>query len=139
MHLSIFTCCCFLFPFFSKSKILKKALLFIFTDLLILEDFECEEIVDEEVRMRTTESLQSFLENKEKSDILLEQHLEALKASNQQQLDQIKLQHQVGLERRTLQNSLISTNSDAPLKVNRAQRNLHSDEDSGKSRGSIYP
>ncbi|XP_060788795.1 protein FAM161B [Neoarius graeffei] len=102
------------------------------------EDSECEEIADKEVRMRASENLQSFLEDREKSDILLELHLEALKASHQQQLEQIKLQHQAGLESRTLQNSLLSINSDAPLKANRPQGTLSRDEGNSKSRGSIY-
>lgn len=88
--------------------------------------------------MRASENLQSFLEDREKSDILLELHLEALKASHQQQLEQIKLQHQAGLESRTLQNSLLSINSDAPLKANRPQGTLSRDEGNSKSRGSIY-
>lgn len=88
--------------------------------------------------MRATESLKSFLEDREKSDILLEQHLEALKASHRQQLQQINLQHQASLESRTLQNSLLTSNSDAPLKANRPEGNIQSDEGSTKSRGSIY-
>ncbi|XP_053538749.1 protein FAM161B isoform X1 [Ictalurus punctatus] len=102
-----------------------------------LEDSECETIDDKEVRMRASENLQSFLEDRDKSDILLE-HLEALKASHRQQLEQIKLQHQAGLESRTLQNSLLYTNFNTPLKTNRPQGNLHSDEGNTKSRGSIY-
>ncbi|MCI4382667.1 hypothetical protein PGIGA_G00017620 [Pangasianodon gigas] len=88
--------------------------------------------------MRASENLQSFLEDREKSDILLELHLEALKTSHRQQLQQIKLQHQASLESRTLQNSLLSTNSNTPLKTNRPQGNLHSDEGNTKSRGSTY-
>ncbi|XP_058254314.1 protein FAM161B isoform X2 [Hemibagrus wyckioides] len=106
--------------------------------LPLSEDSECDRIVDEEVRMRATESLQSFLKDREKSDMLLEQHLEALKASHQQQLQQIKLQHQASLESRTLQNSLLTSNSDAPLKANRPEGNIQSNEGSTKSRGSIY-
>lgn len=88
--------------------------------------------------MKASKNLQSLLKDMEKSDILVERHLEALKASHRQQLEQIKLQHQAGLENRTLQNSLISTNSDAPLKANRAQDSPHSNEHNTNSRGSIY-
>lgn len=88
--------------------------------------------------MKASKNLHSFLKDMEKSDILLERHLEVLKASHQQQLERIKLQHQAGLENRTLQNSLISTNSEAPMKASGAQGNPHSNEHNTKSRGSIY-
>lgn len=88
--------------------------------------------------MRSSENLQSYLEGMEKSDTLLELHLEALKASHRQQLEQIKLEHQAGLESRSLQNSLIATYSDAPKKVNRAQGNLHGGEGNTKSKERIY-
>ncbi|GAA6096547.1 protein FAM161B isoform X1 [Tachysurus ichikawai] len=99
------------------------------------EDSEREKVV-EEIRMRSSENMQSFLEDMEKSDIFLELHLEALKASHRQQLQRIKLQHQAGLESRTLQNSLLSSISDAPLKANKQQGNLHSVEFNTKSKGS---
>ncbi|KAF7704389.1 hypothetical protein HF521_021461 [Silurus meridionalis] len=95
-------------------------------------------MVDKEVRMSASEGLQSFLEDREKSNILLELHLEALKASHQQQLQQIKLQHKAGLESRTVQNSLLSTNSNAPKTTNNLQQNLHKDGANIKSRESIY-
>ncbi|XP_027028272.2 protein FAM161B isoform X2 [Tachysurus fulvidraco] len=84
--------------------------------------------------MRSSENMQSFLEDMEKSDIFLELHLEALKASHRQQLQRIKLQHQAGLESRTLQNSLLSSISDAPLKANKQKGNLHNVEGNTKSK-----
>ncbi|XP_060735324.1 protein FAM161B [Tachysurus vachellii] len=98
------------------------------------EDSECEKIV-EEIRMRSSEKMQSFREDMENTDMFLELHLEALKASHRQQLQRIKLQHQAGLESRTLQNSLLSSISDTPLKANKQQGNLHSVEGNTKSKG----
>ncbi|KAI5102332.1 protein FAM161B isoform X1, partial [Silurus meridionalis] len=103
-----------------------------------LEESKYEVMVDKEVRMSASEGLQSFLEDREKSNILLELHLEALKASHQQQLQQIKLQHKACLESRTVQNSLLSTNSNAPKTTNNLQQNLHKDGANIKSRESIY-
>ncbi|KAM9465800.1 protein FAM161B isoform 2-T2 [Clarias gariepinus] len=102
-----------------------------------LENFECEEIVDEKVRMRTSENLEPFLKDRPKPDILLDLRLEALKASHRKQLEKIKLQHQAGLESRTLQNYLLSKGFNTQQKTNSKQRDPHCDESNTKNKGSF--
>lgn len=84
--------------------------------------------------MRPTKN-QNMLKTTEVPDILLELRLDALKTSHQQHLKQIELQHQADLESRILQNSLLITSNDAPLKINEGKQNDYKEESTFKSRG----
>ncbi|XP_062863654.1 protein FAM161B [Trichomycterus rosablanca] len=88
--------------------------------------------------MTPTKKLDSLLENREIPDILLELRLDALKTSHQQHLKQIEQQHQADLESRILENSLLTTSTDAPLKTNEEWQNGYREENTFKSRGSAY-
>ncbi|XP_072546519.1 protein FAM161B isoform X2 [Salminus brasiliensis] len=88
-----------------------------------LEDSMSEESIAQRGLMRISENLHSFLDDKERSEIFLEQHLEALKATQRQQLQEIELQHQASLESRILQNSLLAASTDSPLKNNGPKEN----------------
>ncbi|XP_076834241.1 protein FAM161B [Brachyhypopomus gauderio] len=67
--------------------------------------------------MKMSEKVQSFLEDFERPEVSLEQHLASLKASHLQHLQEIQQEHQAELERRMLQNSLLSSHSDSPVKT----------------------
>ncbi|KAL7862025.1 hypothetical protein SRHO_G00134660 [Serrasalmus rhombeus] len=88
--------------------------------------------------MGISEKLHSLSENRESSEIFLEQHLEFLKATHRQQLQQIELQHQAGLESRILQNSLLSEKRDTSRKTSGPQEPPSSDGNSVKNRGGTY-
>ncbi|KAG9268575.1 protein FAM161B [Astyanax mexicanus] len=96
-----------------------------------LEDSASEESITQGGIMRISESLHSFLDDKERSKIFLEQHLEVLKATQQQQLQEIQLQLQAGLESRIQQNSLLAASTDSPLYTNGLKEN------NNKNRGNI--
>ncbi|XP_051725389.1 protein FAM161B [Ctenopharyngodon idella] len=74
------------------------------------------------------ENLLSFKEDRKKSELSLEVHLEALKAKRKQQLENLELQHQTGLEKRVLQNSLLTSSTEWILKTNILQQSI-SDHD----------
>ncbi|XP_051578310.1 LOW QUALITY PROTEIN: protein FAM161B [Myxocyprinus asiaticus] len=78
----------------------------------------------------------SFSEERIKIDPSLEMHLEALKATNKQQLENLELQHQAGLEKRVLQNSLLSTSTEWILKTSLLQECIsnHPGRDTEKHR-----
>ncbi|KAI4879089.1 hypothetical protein NFI96_001426 [Prochilodus magdalenae] len=103
---------------------------------LPLEDSMSEKSLAQGGMMGISEKLHSFLEDRERSEIFLGQHLEFLKTTQRQQLQQIELQHQAGLERRILQNSLLSENADS--QTSGPQKTTCSDGSSVKSRGGIY-
>jgi len=82
--------------------------------------------------MRVSKSLLPFSEDQKKSELSLEEHLEALKAKRKQQLENLVLQHQTGLEKRVLQNSLLTSSTEWMLKTNILQQSI-SDHDGPNS------
>ncbi len=82
--------------------------------------------------MHVSESLLSCNEDRDKSELSLELHLEALKAKRKQQLEKLELLHQNGLEKRLLQNSLLATSTEWILKSKIPQQNI-SDHDGRNS------
>lgn len=82
--------------------------------------------------VHVSESLLSFNEDQKKSELSLEVHLEALKAKRKQQLENLELQHQTGLEKRVLQNSLLTSSTEWMLKANILQQSI-SDHDGRNS------
>lgn len=64
----------------------------------------------------------SSSENRKKSDF--EMHLEALKATRKQQLENLVLQHQDGLSKRVLQNSLLAASTEWILKTSLLQDSI---------------
>lgn len=75
-----------------------------------------------------SESLLSLIEDRKKTEQSMELHLEALKAKRKQQVENLELQHQTGLEKRVLQNSLLTTSTEWMLKTNIVQQSI-SDHD----------
>ncbi|XP_067311153.1 protein FAM161B [Pseudorasbora parva] len=71
-------------------------------------------------------------EDRKKSELSLEVHLEALKAKRKEQLENLELQHQTGLEKRVLQNSLLTSSTEWMLKANILQQSI-SDHDGRNS------
>nr|XP_055028427.1 protein FAM161B [Misgurnus anguillicaudatus] len=72
--------------------------------------------------VQVSKSLLSVYENRKKSDLELD--LEALKSTHKQQLENLELQHQDGLEKRVLQNSLLSTSTEWILKTSLLQESI---------------
>ncbi|CAM4643520.1 unnamed protein product [Leuciscus chuanchicus] len=82
--------------------------------------------------VHVSESLLSFKEDRMKFELSLEVHLEALKAKRKQQLESLELQHQNGLEKRVLQNSLLTSSTEWMLKAHILQPSI-SDHDGRNS------
>ncbi|KAK2878575.1 hypothetical protein Q8A67_019366 [Cirrhinus molitorella] len=82
--------------------------------------------------VHVSESLLSCNEGRNKSELSLELHLETLKAKRKQQLENLELQHQSGLEKRLLQNSLLTTSTKWILKSKILQQSI-SDHDGRSS------
>ncbi|XP_066526296.1 protein FAM161B isoform X2 [Hoplias malabaricus] len=96
-----------------------------------------EESIAHAKMMRISENIHSFLDDRERSGIFLEQHLESLKATHRQQIQTIELQHQADLERRILKNSLLVANTDS-CKTNGQKERPSSERNGIKKRESIY-
>lgn len=79
---------------------------------------------EEGVNVHASESLLSFKEDRKKSELSLEVHLEALKAKRKQYLENLELQHQTGLEKRVLQNSLLTSSTEWILKTDILQQSI---------------
>lgn len=82
--------------------------------------------------MHVSESPLSCNEDRDKSELSLELHLEALKAKRKQQLEKLELRHQNGLEKRLLQNSLLATSTEWIRKSKIPQQSI-SDHDGQNS------
>ncbi|XP_016129878.1 protein FAM161B-like [Sinocyclocheilus grahami] len=82
--------------------------------------------------VHVSESLLACNEDRDKSELSLELHLEALKAKRKQQLEKLELRHQNGLEKRVLQNSLLTSSTEWILKAKIPQQSI-SDHDRRKS------
>ncbi|KAF4102470.1 protein FAM161B [Onychostoma macrolepis] len=74
--------------------------------------------------VHVSESLLSCNEDRDKSELSLELHLEALKAKRKQQLEKLELRHQNGLEKRLLQNSLLASSTEWILKSKIPQQSI---------------
>ncbi|KAK7141989.1 hypothetical protein R3I94_011627 [Phoxinus phoxinus] len=82
--------------------------------------------------VHVSESLLSFNEDRKKSELSLEEHLAALKAKRKHELENLELQHQTGLEKRVLQNSLLTSSTEWMLKASILQQSI-SDHDGRNS------
>ncbi|XP_056333765.1 protein FAM161B [Danio aesculapii] len=78
--------------------------------------------------VHVSESLLTLIEDRKTTEQSMELHLEALKAKRKQQVENLELQHQTGLEKRVLQNSLLTTSAEWILKTNIVQQSI-SDHD----------
>ncbi|XP_026141261.1 protein FAM161B [Carassius auratus] len=85
--------------------------------------------------VHVSESLLSCHEDRDKSDVSLELHLEALKAKRKQHLEKLELRHQNGLEKRLLQNSLLTSSTEWILKSKIPQQSIsHHDRPNSENR-----
>lgn len=86
--------------------------------------------------VHVSEHLLSCNEDRDQSQLSLELHLEALKAKRKQQLEKLELRHQNGLEKRLLQNSLLTSSTEWILKSKIPQQSIRRNSENHKHHSS---